>query len=504
MRRRLGFVFVAAAFGGGAHGQPTEVAQSPAEVATKVDPVFKRYVADMPVPGLIYGVVRNGRLVHLGSRGVQDFANRRPVDRHSRFRLASMSKAFTALAVLKLRDEGKLSLDDLAEEYVPEMRHWRYPTTDSPRIRIRDLLAHTAGLVNDDPWADRQGPTEAEFGELIEAGVPFSRPPAIAMEYSNFGYALLGRIISRASGRSYESFVEQELLKPLGMMASGYDVPRNSQVYRATGYRQQDGRWIAETPLTHRAFGAMGGMWTTADDYARWVAFLLSAWPARDDPESGPLRRSTVRELGQGLNFPTAGQRPRPGDTGPCHMPTAYGMGMLSVVDCELGPLLMHGGGLPGYGSFVVLLPERGTGLFAFTNRTYAAPAPALIESAIALDSAGLVPRRPIEVSRSLDRAYGALKASWKAKSVQPMRTLLAANFLADRSAESWTRELRRLNGEVGMCSMDSAILAESELAGTFRWSCDRGEVSGRILLAPTRTPGIQALHLGASPKPQS
>lgn len=474
---------------------------SPGAIAATVDPVFSRFVADMPVPGLAYGVVRDGQMVHFRAQGMQSFKDRRPVDRNSRFRLASMSKAFTALAILKLRDDGKLRLDDLAEQYIPEMRHWRYPTADSTRIRIRDLLAHTAGFVNDDPWADRQGPTDAEFGRMIEAGVPFSRPPGIAMEYSNFGYALLGRIITRASGEPYETYIGRYILRPLGMLATGYDVPNSDDSYRVVGYRFDDGQWSAETPLTHGAFGAMGGMWTTADDYARWVVFLLSAWPARDGPDTGPVRRSTVRELGQGLNFPSASQRPRDGNAAPCQMPTAYGMGMLSVVDCELGPLLMHGGGLPGYGSFVILFPERGTGLFAFTNRTYAAPAPALVGSAVALDAAGMIPRRATEVSLELDGAYQALKASWRAQNIEPARKMLSPNFLVDRSEQAWMRELRRLREAAGRCKANEPLTAESRLAGTFRWSCELGELNGRIMLAPTRPATIQSISLATSAK---
>jgi CubicO group peptidase (beta-lactamase class C family) len=111
-----------------------------------------------------------------------------------------MSKAFTALAILKLRDEGRLSLDATAETYVPEMRGWRYPSADSPRITVRDLLSHTGGLVTDDPWGDRQQVlTPAEFTRMIRDGVPFTRTPGTAFEYSNFGYALLGRIITNVS-----------------------------------------------------------------------------------------------------------------------------------------------------------------------------------------------------------------------------------------------------------------------------------------------------------------
>src|SRR3546814_782906 len=168
-----------------------------APVLPEIDTAFAKFQRDSHSPGLVYGIVADGRLVHVKALGVQDIEARRPVTADSLFRIASMTKAFTALVILKLRDEGKLSLDDLAEQYVPEMRDWRYPTADSPRIRISDLLTHTAGFVTDNPWGDRQQPMPpAEFTAMLAEGVLFSRAPGTAFEYSNFGYALLGRIVS--------------------------------------------------------------------------------------------------------------------------------------------------------------------------------------------------------------------------------------------------------------------------------------------------------------------
>src|SRR3546814_18922971 len=89
-----------------------------------------------------------------------------------------MTKAFTALAILKLRDDGKLRLDDLAEQYVPEMKGWTYPTTASPRIRVRDLLKPVGGFVTDEPWGDRQQVLpQDDFTRMTPAGGPFSRGP---------------------------------------------------------------------------------------------------------------------------------------------------------------------------------------------------------------------------------------------------------------------------------------------------------------------------------------
>ena len=144
--------------------QSQSAATAPADKYALADRIFADYVLDAHIPGLVYGIVIDGQLVHVGTYGVQDLESKRPVTRDSLFRIASMTKAFTALTVLKLRDEGRLRLDAPAADYVPELRTWKYPTDDSPQIRVRDLLNHVAGFVTDDPWGDRQTP-------LPEAGV---------------------------------------------------------------------------------------------------------------------------------------------------------------------------------------------------------------------------------------------------------------------------------------------------------------------------------------------
>jgi CubicO group peptidase (beta-lactamase class C family) len=176
------------------------VSAQTAEVFADRDRTFEEFQLDARVPGLVYGVVIDGRLVHVKAMGVQDLKTKRPVTADTLFRIASMTKSFTALSILKLRDEGRLSLDAPAETYLPEIRNWTYPTEDSPRIRVRELLTHTAGFVTDDPWGDRQTPwPEADFTRLLLAGVPFTRPPGTAMEYSNLGYAMLGRIVANVA-----------------------------------------------------------------------------------------------------------------------------------------------------------------------------------------------------------------------------------------------------------------------------------------------------------------
>lgn len=462
-----------------------------------VDRTFADYALDAHIPGLVYGIVVDGRLVHVRGLGVQDLESRRPVTAETLFRIASMTKAFTALTVLKLRDDGKLRLDALAETYIPELRGWTYPTQDSPRIRVRDLLNHTAGFVTDDPWGDRQTPLpEADFSRLLRDGVLFARAPGTAMEYSNLGFAMLGRIVSNVSGAPYADTITRTLLQPLGMQASGFLVDAAPRERRALGYRWEDDAWRLEPTLAHGAFGAMGGIQTDAIDYAKWVAFLLSAWPPRDAADPGPARRATVRELAQGSNFPRL--RPRPGQSGAgaCQQSANYGMGLWVTVDCELGLTLSHGGGYPGYGSYVLLLPERGVGLFAFANRTYAGPSGAVWDAAIGLQKAGFFKDRSPEISTELAEAYRSIASIYARGDVEPSKDRLAMNFLLDRDAAGWRRDIASLKKQVGDCDTAAPITPSHALAGQFTWRCTLGRVAGSVTLSPTRPPRIQEIKL--------
>jgi serine-type D-Ala-D-Ala carboxypeptidase/endopeptidase len=466
-----------------------------AAVVREIDRTMENYRLDAHIPGMVWGIVQDGRLVHVKGAGVQDIDSKRPVTADTLFRIASMTKAFTALSILKLRDEGKLALDAPAETYVPELRGWKYPTGDSPKIRVRELLTHTAGLVTDDPWGDRQTPLpESEFTRLLSEGVPFTRPPATAMEYSNLGYALLGRIIANVSGEPYKDFVRRSLFNPLGMAATGYDVTAAPSEHRALGYRWEDDAWKLEPTMAHGAFGAMGGIQTSANDYAKWIAYLLSAWPPRDGTDSGPVRRSSVRELSQGANFPSVRLRPGASGAAACRQAATYAMGFYAAADCELGLTLSHGGGYPGYGSHVLLMPDYGVGVFALANRTYAGPRPPVWDAAVSLLRAGRLQPRPHTPSPALTSAYAAAVKMFTSGSVTSAGDVLAMNFLMDRDAEHRARDLAALRAEVGTCDTTTPVVPTGGLAGEFTWICERGRVTGAILLAPTPTPRIQSL----------
>ncbi|MBN8849003.1 MULTISPECIES: serine hydrolase domain-containing protein [unclassified Sphingomonas] len=485
---------------------PVPAAETPQTVeamAPQLTAYFDTWMKDAHVPGLVFGVVKDGRLVLVRGLGVQDPATGAPVTADSSFRIASMSKAFTALAILKLRDAGKLSLDAPAERYVPEMANWRYPTRDSPRITVADLLHHVAGFVEDNPWGDRQQPLpEADFTALLKAGVAFARAPELKMEYSNLGYATLGRIVSNVSGMPYERYIRREIMAPLGMKSTGYDVAGLPQGKRALGYRWREDAagkwgWVREPDMADGAFGAMGGVQTSANDYWRWVAFLLSAWPARDDADNGPIKRGTVRQIVEGANFVETSERAAALGA-PCRQSRAYGKGWFVVSDCDLGRVATHTGGYPGYGSVVALLPEAGVGVFAFANRTYGAPSLPAFQALIALRAAGLAADRPIPVSPGLADAYRAAKASWQ--SGDPASAPLAMNVPLDRDLARRRADLAALKAKVGGCAMSEPIVPTSAMEGTFAWNCATGKVAGRVQRAPTPALSLQVLDFKPAP----
>ena len=221
-----------------------------------IDRVFSAFAEREHIPGAVWGIVIDGKLAHVGVTGYRDVASKSPVDSGTVFRIASMTKSFTALAILKLRDEGKLSLDDLAERWVPELKGLKYPTSDSPRITIRHLMSHATGFPEDNPWGDQQlAVTDEEMSRMMRAGIPFSNAPGVAYEYSNYGFAILGRIVTKASGVPYRRYISENILRPLGMTSTTLE-PREVPPGRiAQGYRWEDEQWKDEPPLPDGAFG---------------------------------------------------------------------------------------------------------------------------------------------------------------------------------------------------------------------------------------------------------
>ena len=266
-----------------------------------LDVRFERLREESRIPGVAWGVVRDGELVHAAGAGTIRDGEERPPDADSVYRIASMTKSFTAVALLMLRDEGRLRLDDPVADHVPALAGWRPATTDSPPITIRQLMTMSAGLATDDPWGDRQQglPLDA-FERLLAAGPPFAWPPGTVFEYSNLGYGILGRVVTAVAGAEYRELVRDRILAPMGMASTAYlaeDVPEERLAH---GYMRRDDTLTREGDDPYGALASMGGVFSTVRDLSRWVAGFLDAFPARDDPEGDhPLRRSSRREMQQ-------------------------------------------------------------------------------------------------------------------------------------------------------------------------------------------------------------
>ena len=464
-----------------------------------IDPIFEKIMTERHIPGLVYGVVVDGKLAYVRALGVQDVATGTKVTPETVFRIASMSKNFTALAALKLRDEGKLRFDDPAEAVIPELKRLTYPTSDSPRITIRDLLSHTAGFVTDDPWGDRQlGMDEADFSRFVAAGVPFSRTPGMAFEYSNFGYALAGRLVTNASGKNYADYIDAAFLKPLGMGATTFDLARTPATRRALGYRWQDEAWVEEPSLGPGAFGAMGGLITTANDFARYMAWELAAWPPRDGPEDAILKRASVREIARPLTYAMTVPQPAAG----CGLARSYGMGTIPFTDCVLGAHFGHSGGLPGYGSNVLMLPERGVGVFAFANLTYAPMSVPVRAAATMLVKSGAFPLRPTppQALAHLTVAARHIAAIYAAGDIEAVRRGLAMNVMLDRDAPRRNAELKALKASLGACRDVEPIVTDTAMSALLSFPCANGTLRARVVLAPTTPVSFQTLELAAAP----
>ena len=494
VRQRVAACVVATVVGGAS--MMISHADTPAAYAD-VDRVMREFLIRENVPGGVWGIIVDGRLAHVGVHGLRDVATGAEVKSDSVFRIASMTKSFTAMAVLQLRDAGRLSLDEPAEIYLPELRRWRYPSSDSPKLTIRDLLTHSAGFPEDNPWGDQQlAISEDEFTALLQQGMPFSNPPGVAFEYSNYGYALLGRIISTVSGMSYPAYVQQKILQPLGMTSTTLEPRAVDDTRLARGYRFEDGQWRLEPQLADGAFGSMGGMLTSLDDLGRYVGQFLAAYPPRDDASSAPVARASLREMQQMWRLRPVSITPSKSGQPQLNV-TGYGYGLRISQSCEFSHIVAHSGGLPGFGSQMRWLPEYGVGLIALGNRTYTPWGGALDEAIAALARTGELKPRAIEPSAELQAARAgveSLVAKWDDATA---RELAAMNLYLDRSLERRRAEFAHLNQELGACrSRPGYISMENRLRGDWLFDCERGTLRASVTLSPTMPPKVQHLEV--------
>ncbi|MEP6914379.1 MAG: serine hydrolase domain-containing protein [Acidobacteriota bacterium] len=460
----------------------------------EIDRIFRAYATAKKIPGMVWGVVIDHRLAHVQSYGVRDRASQEPATPDTAFRIASMTKSFTALAILKLRDDGRLSLEDPVSKWIPEFARMELPTHDTPPLRIRQLMSHSAGFPEDNPWGDQQlSATDAALDAWLHAGIPFSTPPGTRYEYSNYAFGLLGRVVTKASGVPYETYVRQDILAKLHMDATTFqfkDIPAAS---RAIGYRlKPDGTYAEEPPLPHGVFGAMGGLLTTATDLGQYIAFHLSAWPPRDDAEAGPVRRASVREMAH--LWTPSNLTVRRTDGALQASETGYGFGLRVTSDCRFDHIVAHGGGLPGFGSYMAWLPEYGVGIFAMATLTYSGPAEPISSAWDAMLRSGGLRKRELPPTPLQTQMRDHILSLWKHWDEAEAKQIASMNLFLDAPSGQRQAEIRNLQDEVGECTAAGPVMPENWLRGQFNLQCSKGTVGVFFTMSPTRPPAVQHL----------
>lgn len=467
-------------------------------IASELRALMEAHANQRNIPGVAYGVVVDDSLVLSDATGLLNLETEQPAAPTSAFRIASMTKSFTAMAILKLRDAGKLSLSDSAEKYISEMQSLEYLTSDAPIITIENLLTMTAGFPEDNPWGDRQlSESNSMLTEMMLEGVSFSNPASLQYEYSNTGFALLGQIITRVSGKPYQEYITAEILKPLEMTHTYWEYDSIPENQLALGYRWEEEQWKPEPLLHDGAFGAMGGLITTIEDFSKYVSYHLSAWPPRSASEQGPVKRSSLREMHQ-PRYPRLNPNGRDWNGDPCAVMAGYGYGLGSTTFCNGLWYVSHGGALPGYGSNYVFFPDYGIGLMAFGNLTYTSPWPLQEIGKLLFEKMDLKPRK-LPVSEILKIRHPQVAEWIQTGNSELEHTILAENFFMDFSKDRRRKEINGLLQKAGAITSIGPFIPENQLRGSFAMGAENGTVHVFFTLTPEKEPKVQQLELAFS-----
>ncbi len=459
-----------------------------------IEKMYKDFAEAKHVPGYAYGIVIDGQLLYKGASGYANLEEKIPATTSSMFRIASMSKSFTSLAILHLRDAGKLRLDDPVELYMPALKGQGL-TKDSPPITIRHLMSHSAGFPEDNPWGDRQlADTEKDLNDLIKGKLSFSNVAGVEYEYSNLGFAMLGYIIHKVSGITYDAYIKKNILNPLGMNETTYEFKTIPKDKFAFGYRYIYNNWRKEIPLQDGIYGAMGGMITSIDMFGKYVAMHEAAWPERNDPETLPVKRSSIREMHQPARFISL----NPNYTFPSGKKLAtsgaYTYGLRWSIDAEHKKNIGHSGGLPGFGSNWQFLPDYGIGVILFANVTYAPTTDintAVMDTLVQI--AGLKPRQtsvsPILAKRQIELIK--VIENW-----ENIPQIFAENFSEDYPIDLLKKQSVTIFSQVGKMIKINPMIAENQLRGYCIIECEKGSVELAFTLSPEHPALIQEYHL--------
>lgn len=328
-------------------------------LADRLLTAVRAFVRESRLPGAAVGVVTRAGLSWSAGCGFADFETGRRPDADTLFRIASITKLFTAVAILQLRDRGMLRLDDPLVAHLPEAAAIVNPFGPVEDVTIRRLLTHESGLQGEHPYDD---PAEYSWPTVKEALAALDRarvaiPPSNQHKYSNLGFDLLGEVVARSGNGSWEDTVRERILEPLAMSSTSCD-PRGELAERcAVGYqvREYNDRVPPSPPTRPDLIPGAGMLWSTVADLARFVAFALTADP--DGSEEGPvLSPRTLAEM-QDCRILTSGTPPE-----------LQGLGWYAQKGPDGTSWVGHGGAWLGFLTSIVFSPPDDVGAVVLLN----------------------------------------------------------------------------------------------------------------------------------------
>ena len=341
---------------------PTPATPPVSAPSERLDALLRDYTG--PVPGAAVLVLKDGQAVVRRGTGLADLEAGAAVTPQTHFRLASISKQFTAAAVLLLVQDGRLALEDPASKWLPTLP----PATRG--ITLRQLLTHSSGVVDyEDLMPPETGDRDesvqirdADVLRLLEGEDRLYFAPGSGYRYSNSGYALLALVVERASGRRFADFLRERIFAPLGMTAVAYERGISTVPERAYGYSVEGGRWRRTDQSSTSAVLGDGGIYASIDDLARWDAALY------DDR----LLSDALRADAFALHTPIHDETDVDG----------YGYGWRIHADRGGGDALWHSGETIGFRNVIVRWPKQRLTVVVLTNRNAPEPYPLALEIA--------------------------------------------------------------------------------------------------------------------------
>jgi len=347
------------------------------DVAPKLEAKATSFVKENRLPGAAVGVVRGDDFAWSAGVAFADVAARHAPDPTTLYRVASITKTFTGTAIMQLRDEGRLHLDDPAVKHLPELRGAASPFGAIETVTIRRMLSHESGLVSEPPdtdWATAayEGLADRNLARVAEIGTKI--PPNVQQKYSNLAYQFLGEIIARVSGKPYAEYVRGAILEPLGMTGSGFEpLTDDLQTRRATGYA---GRFLSDEfdlALIAPTVWAEGGLWSCVGDLAKWLSLQF-----RED--GGPRNGAQI------LAGPTLKEMHKARYLGNDEWTEAWCISWYAVHKDDV-VWVQHSGGFYGFTTNVCFDPKEKVGAIALLNGIGDASVLAMDLAAIARDA---------------------------------------------------------------------------------------------------------------------